>query len=118
MGEIRFYEGAGCTQHYIGKLNSEFDHHWDLALVSSPVPEGEARSCTLIQVQPGAKVRLYDSTYSTPDANYAEIRALTFVENRCVPDFTRAFSDGEIELKVKLGQDTLGPITRIEMQSS
>jgi len=38
MGEVRFYEGDGCSQHYIGKLNSEFDHEWDLSLLSSRYP--------------------------------------------------------------------------------
>jgi hypothetical protein len=117
MGEVRFYEGDGCSQHYIGKLNSEFDHEWDLSLISSPVPNGEAKSCTLIQVQAGAKVRVFDSSFGSPQENCAEITVLSYVEDRCIPSFSEAIADGEVEVRVHNSKGTLGPITRIEMQS-
>ena len=117
MGEVRFYEGDGCSQHYIGKLNSEFDHDWDLSLLSSPVPNGEAKSCTLIQVQAGAKVRVFDSSFGSPQENCAEITVLSYVEDRCIPYFSEAIADGEVEVRVHNSKGTLGPITRIEMQS-
>jgi hypothetical protein len=117
MGEVRFFEGAGCSQHLIGRLNSEFDHEWDLSLISSPIPNGQVKSCTLIQVQAGAKVRVFDSSFGTPQENCAEIRILTYVEDRCITSFSEAIADGEVEVRVHNSQGTLGPITRIEMQS-
>ena len=117
MGEVRFYEGDGCSQHYIGKVNSEFDLELDLSLISSPIPNGEVKSCTLIQVQAGAKVRVFDSSFGSPQENCAEITVLSYVEDRCIPSFSEAIADGEVELRVHNNNGTLGPITRIEMQS-
>ncbi len=117
MGEIRFFEGAGCSQHLIGRIKSEFDHEWDLSLISSPIPSGEVQSCTLIQVQAGAKVRVFDSSFGSPRENCAEIAVLSYVENRCIPSFSEAIADGEVEVRVHNSNGTLGPITRIEMQS-
>ena len=117
MGEIRFFEGAGCSQHLIGRINSEFDHEWDLSLISSPIPSGEVKSCTLIQVQAGARVRVYDASFGSPQENCAEITVLSYVEDRCIPSFSEAIADGEVELRVHNNSGTLGPITRIVMQS-
>jgi len=117
MGEIRFFEGAGCSQHLIGRINSEFDHEWDLSLISSPIPNGAVQSCTLIQVQAGAKIRVFDSSYGSSQENCAEIAVLSYVEDRCIPSFSEAIADGEVELRVHNSKGTLGPITRIEMQS-
>ena len=117
MGEVRFYEGDGCSQH-IGKLNSEFPHEWDLSLMSAPIPNGEAKSCTLIQVQAGAKIRVYDSSFGSPQENCAEISVLSYVEDRCIPSFSEAIADGDVEVRVHNNQGALGPITRIEMQSA
>ncbi len=116
MGEVRFYEGAGCSQHYIGKISSEIDHGWDLSLLSSPIPNGEAKACTLIQVQAGAKLRVFDSSFGSSQENCAEITALSYVEDRCIPSFSEAIADGEVEVRVHNNNGTLGPITRIEMQ--
>ena len=117
MGEVRFFEGDGCSQHLIGRINSEFDHEWDLSLISSPIPSGEVKSCTLIQVQAGAKVRVYDASFGSSQENCAEITVLSYVEDRCIPSFSEAIADGEVELRVHNNSGTLGPITRIVMQS-
>ena len=117
MGEVRFYEGAGCSQHYIGKISSEIDHGWDLSLLSSPIPNGEAKACTLIQVQAGAKLRVFDSSFGSPEGNCAEITVLSYVEDRCIPSFSETIADGEVEVRVHNSKGTLGPITRIEMRS-
>ena len=117
MGEVGFYEGDGCSQHYIGKVNSEFDHEWDLSLISSPIPNGQVKSCTLIQVQAGAKVRVFDSSFGSPEENCTEIAVLSYVEHRCIPSFSEAIADDEVELRIHNSKGTLGPISRIEMQS-
>ncbi len=61
MGVIRFYEGPSATQHYIGKLSSDVSQTYDLSLISAPVPNEQALSCTLLEVQPVLR-----SDYSTP----------------------------------------------------
>ena len=74
MGEIRFYEGDNCSQHYIGKLNSDFTQSWDLTLISAPVSSETAKSCTLIDVKPGTEIRLYDDTFGLSQQNSAGIQ--------------------------------------------
>ncbi len=42
---------------------------------------------------------------------------LSYVEDRCIPSFSEAIADGDVEVRVHNSKGTLGPITRIEMQS-
>ena len=93
MGEVRFFSGAGCSQHLIGRINSEFDHKWDLSLVSSPIPNSAVKSCTLIQAPAGARVRVNDSSSGSPQEDCAEITGLSCVEDRCIPSFSEAIAE-------------------------
>ena len=93
MGEVRFCSGAGCSQHLIGRINSEFDHKWDLSLISSPSPNGAVQPCPLMEASAGARVRVNDSSSGSPQENCAEITGLSRVEDRCIPSFSEAIAD-------------------------
>ena len=118
MGVIRFYEGTEATQHYIGKLSSELSKTYDLSLISAPIPNEEALSCTLIDVQPGTKIKLFNSPSPSDGEGYTEIKVLAHVENKCVPYFNVDSSDGEVEVQIHKGKGDPGKVSRIEVHSA
>ena len=85
MGVIRFYEGPAATQHYIGKLSSDVSQAYDLSLISAPVPNEQALSCTLLEVQAGTRIKLFNSPVAAADEGCTEITVRTYVEEKCVP---------------------------------
>jgi len=117
MGIIRFYEGAEATQHYIGKLSSDLSQTYDLSSVSAPIPNGEALSCTLLEVQPGTKIKLFNSPTPSQDEGYTEIIVRAYVEDKCVPYFNVDSSDGEVEVQIHKGKGEAGKVSRIEVHS-
>ena len=117
MGVIRFYEGPEATQHYIGKLSSELSRTYDLSLVSAPIADGEALSCTLIDVQPGTKIKLFNSPEPGQDGGYTEIIVRSYVENKCVPYFNVDSSDDQVEVQIHQGKGEPGKVSRIEVHS-
>ena len=117
MGTIRFYEGAAATQHYIGKLSSDLTRTYDLSLVSAPIGDGEALSCTLLEVQPGTKIKLFNSATPNPDEGYTEITVRSYVEDKCVPYFNVDASDDDIEVQIHKGKGEAGKVSRIEVHS-
>ena len=118
MGEIRFYEGPEATLHCIGRLSSEVSQQYDLSLISAPVPNQQTNSCTLIGVQPGTKIRLYDHAKPHDDEECAEITVRAFVENKVVPFLNAASSDPEVDVKLRRGQGVQGKVARIEIVSA
>ncbi len=118
MGEIRFYEGPGCTQHYIGKLASGLSRGYDLTQVAAPFGNGEAMSLTLIEVPEGVKIRLFDSAVPTAGEDCIEIVVRTFVEERCIPSFDQELVDAQVQINLHNGKGVQGKVARIEVQSS
>ena len=100
MGMINFYEGAEATQHYIGKLSSTLSQTYDLSRAGAPIGDGEALSCTLLEVEPGTKIKLFNSASPSQGEGCTEITIKAFVENRCVPYFNVDASDDEVEVQV------------------
>lgn len=118
MGMINFYEGTEATQHYIGKLSSELSQTYNLSLASSPIGDGEALSCTLLDVQPGTKIKLFNSSSPSQGEGYTQITVRAYVENRCVPYFDVDSSDTEVEVLIHKGNGETGKVSRIEVQSA
>lgn len=104
MGVIRFYEGPAATQHYIGKLSSDVSQVYDLSLISAPVPNEQALSCTLLEVQPGTRIKLYSSPVASLDEGCTEIAVRAYIEEKCVPVFNAAASDDQVEVKIQIGR--------------
>jgi hypothetical protein len=117
MGVIRFYEGPAATQHYIGKLSSDVSQVYDLSLISAPVPNEQALSCTLLEVQPGTRIKLYNSPVAREDEGCTEITVRAYVGEKCVPAFNTPASDDQVEVKVHRGKGEPGRVCRIEVQS-
>ena len=117
MGEIRFYEGDHCSQHYIGKLNSDFTQSWDLTLISAPVSNETAKSCTLIDVKPGTEILLYDDTFGLAQQNSTVIKVISNIQERCIDSFTTSLSGPDVEVIINHNLGELGGITRIELNS-
>lgn len=117
MGVIRFYEGPEATQHYIGKLSSDVAQVYDLSLISAPVPNEQAMSCTLLEVQAGTKIKLYNSPVASADEGCTEITVKTDVAEKCVPYFNANASDDQVEVKIHQGKNEAGKVCRIEVQS-
>ena len=117
MGEIRFYEGPECTQHYIGKVSSNINSEWNLSLISAPVGDGEAKSCSLIEVKKGVRVRLYNAPVANDNAGCTEILVKADVDNKEVLYFDANHTDDEVEVKVHPGQGDAGKVSRIEVSS-
>jgi len=118
MGMINFYEGAEATHHYIGKLPSTLSQTYDLSRAGAPIGDGEALSCTLIEVEPGTKIKLFTPASPSQDEGCTEITVRAFVENRCVPYFNIDASDDEVEVQVHKGNGEPGKVSRIEVQSA
>ena len=118
MGEIRFYEGPSCTQHYIGKLSSELSRGYDLSQIAAPFGNGEALSLTLIQVPQGVKIRLFDAPVPTAGEDCIEIVVRSFVEERCIPSFDQELVDDQVQINLHNGKGVQGRVARIEVQGS
>ena len=82
---IRFYEGPSATQHYIGKLSSDVSQTYDLGLIRAPVPNEQAPSGTLLEVQPGTEIRLFDYLDPGQGEGYTEIIVQKFEVSNQVP---------------------------------
>lgn len=117
MGVIRFYEGPAATQHYIGKLSSDVSQVYDLSLISAPVPNEQALSCTLLEVQAGTKIKLFNSPVASADEACTEITVRTYVEEKCVPYFNVEASDEQVEVHLHSGKTEPGKVCRIEVHS-
>ncbi len=118
MGIIRFYEGPAATQHYIGKLSSDLSKTYDLSLSSAPMASEQALSCTLLEVQPGTKVKLFNSSAPSQDEGYTEITIRSYVEEKCIPYFNVDASDDQVDVKIHKGNGETGKVCRIEVHSS
>ena len=118
MGIIRFYEGPAATKHYIGKLSSDLSKTYDLSLISAPVPSEQALSCTLLEVQPGTKVKLFNSSAPSQDEGYTEIIVRSYVEEKYIPYFNVDASDDHVDVKIHKGKGESGKVCRIEIHSS
>lgn len=118
MGDIRFYEGPECTQHYIGKIVSHVDSDWNLTLISTPIADGAALSCALINVQRGVRIRLYNSPVLSDDVGCTEILVKADVDNREIHYFTESHTDEEVEVKVHPGSGDRGRVSRIQVTSA
>jgi hypothetical protein len=116
VGEIRFYEGPECTQHYIGKIVSNVNSEWNLALISSPIADGAAQSCALIDVKKGVRIRLYNAPIANDDAGCTEILVKADVDNKEILYFTEGHTDDEVEVKVHPGQGDVGKVSRVEVR--
>lgn len=62
MGVTRFYEGPSAIQHPNGKLSGDVSQTNDLGLIRAPVPNTQALSCTLLEVQAGTKIKLFNTS--------------------------------------------------------
>ena len=118
MGEIRFYEGPECTQHYIGKISSNIDSNWNLSLVSAPVGDGAAKSCWLFDVKKGVRIRLYNSQVADDEAGCTEILVKADVDNKKVLHFDSVHADDDVEVKVHAGKGDAGKVSRIEVTAA
>jgi hypothetical protein len=118
MGVIRFYEGPAATKHYIGKLSSDVSQSYDLSLISAPVPNEQALSCTLLEVQPGTRIKLFNSPVPTDGEGCTEITVREFIQEKCVPHFDANASDAQVEVKVHKGKGEPGKVRRIEVHRS
>ena len=118
MGVIRFYEGPSATQHYIGKLSSDVSQTYDLSLISAPVPNQQALSCTLLEVQPGTKIKLFNSPDPGQGEGYTEITVRSYVEEKCVPQFNVDSSEDQVDVQIHKGKGEPGKVCRIEVHSS
>ena len=118
MGIIRFYEGPAATKHYIGKLSSDVSQTYDLSLVSAPMASEQALSCTLLEVQPGTKLKLFNTSAPSQDEGYTEITVRTYVEEKCIPYFNVDASDDLVDVKIHKGKGETGKVCRIEVHSS
>jgi len=115
MGVIRFYEGLAATKHYIGKLSSDVPQCYNLSLISAPLPNEQALSCTLLEVKPGTRIRLFNSPVPADGEGCTEITVRQFVEEKCVPGFSENLSDSQVEVKVRKGKGEPGKVCRIEV---
>ena len=96
MGVTRFYEGPSAIQHPIGKLSSDVSQTNDLGLISAPVRNEQALSCTFLEVQAGTKIRLFNTPCPSANEGYMEITVWSYVEDRCVPHLSVDFSDEQV----------------------
>ena len=118
MGIIRFYEGPAATKHYIGKLSSDVSQTYDLSLISAPMASEQALSCILLEVQPGTKVKLFNTSAPSQDEGYTEITVRSYVEEKCIAYFNVDASDDLVDVKIHKGKGEAGKVCRIEVHSS
>ena len=100
------------------KLSSDLSKTYDLSLISAPIPNEEALSCTLIEVQPGTKIKLFNTHSTSEGEGYTEIIVRSYVENKCVPYFNVDSSDDQVEVQIHKGKGEAGKVSRIEVHSN
>ncbi len=76
-------------------LSTEFVQDWDLKKGGAPVPNDEARSCTIVDATAGTVITVYDSPSASKDDDWAEIRVNSNVSSPVVvPTFENSTSYG------------------------
>lgn len=69
---VIFYEGNNATQTDWAPLTTELAQQYDLK-DGGPVPNDEARSCTIVDAAKGSVIRVYDSPDASTSDDWAEI---------------------------------------------
>lgn len=69
---VVFYEGNDATQN-AWPLSTEVAQSYDLKSSGSPVPNDEARSCTILDAEAGTVIKVYDSQSASTDDDWAQI---------------------------------------------
>lgn len=69
---VVFFEGNNGTQDG-WPLSTEFNQSYDLKDGGSPVPNDEARSCTIVDAAAGTVITVYDSPDGSQDDDWAQI---------------------------------------------
>ena len=70
---VIFWEGNDGKQDG-WPLSTEFAQSYDLKDSGSPVPNDEARSCTIVDATAGTVITVYDSPSASTDDDYATIK--------------------------------------------
>lgn len=70
---VIFWEGNNGSQDG-WPLSTESKQSYDLKDGGSPVPNDEARSCTIVDAVAGTVINVYDSPSASQDDDWAEIR--------------------------------------------
>lgn len=70
---VVFFEGNNGTQDG-WPLSTESKQSYDLKSGGSPVPNDEARSCTIVDAPPGTVINVYDSPSASKDDDWTEIK--------------------------------------------
>ena len=70
---VTFWEGNDAKQDGWA-LSTESKQSYDLKKSGSPVPNDEARSCTIVDAAAGTVINVYDSPSASKDDDWAEIK--------------------------------------------
>jgi hypothetical protein len=70
---VIFWQGNDGTKN-AWPLTTESAQSWNLTKGGSPVPNDEARSCTIVDASAGTVIRVYDSPSGSESDDWAEIR--------------------------------------------
>lgn len=128
MSKIKFWEGNGCDQTYLGSVSvgdcEEGSHcvpwgkdkAWNLKNEDDWIPNDEARSCSLLDVPAGTVIKLYDNPDGHTENDWAQITVNRRTTNDlCVPSFEHDFSDEWYTLKYHKQNGLQGKVSRIEV---
>lgn len=86
---VVFWEGNNGTQD-AWPLSTELSQSWDLQSGGAPVPNDEARSCTVVDAPPGTVINVYDSSSGSKDDDWAQI---TVQQNVSTPVVVATFEN-------------------------
>jgi hypothetical protein len=70
---VTFWEGNDGSQDG-WPLSTELGQNYDLKNSGSPVPNDEARSCTIVDAEAGTVINVYDSPSASRDDDWAQIK--------------------------------------------
>jgi hypothetical protein len=92
-GQIKLYEGNGCSQHVIDTKGDEPGQRF------RPSQNDEARSLSLAFVRVGAVIRVFDSPSGSTGDDYTEIEVMKTHPDYCIRTFESSFADEYVQVR-------------------
>jgi len=100
-GEIRFMEGAKCTQNHKGETSDAPGQDINFKkekYKKKGFDNDDAKSLALFNVRAGTRVRVYDDPDGKTKDDWTDIIVKRYVQELCVNSFERVYENADVKV--------------------
>lgn len=115
---VLFYSNNECpseSKKFIGDVSTSSTESYDLKDSGAPVPNDEARSCTLVDVKANTVISVYDSPGGDQNDDWTQIVVKEDLDSLCISTFEQNQSTSQITMTYNKDNGLDGKISRIDV---